>query len=166
MVRVFEEITSKANNVSSSPYREKCKTPTVRNRYSIHEDVSTMAESVDSLSQKESSELEDDEYSYASKSQSSYPNEFSSDDDDFSSEYSSDDTDESDLSYRSSRSSDSSESDEEEESVNTKFLKDVKKRTKKVETEYRNTTERRLRAIHLVACRHLRVSDLFNTKMI
>ncbi len=70
-----------------------------------------------------------------------------------SSDYtSSDDDDESYLSYGSATTSMSA-------SVKTNFLKEVKRRTKKVDAEYRNAEERRLRAIHLVACRHLKVRE-------
>ncbi len=168
-MRVFKEITSKANNVeevasNSKPggdkgsRKGKKNMPTTR----IQEDNSTIAESMDGLSQKDSSESE---YSYASKSNCSGTlGESTFDEDDFSSDYDSSDDEASDgsgLSYCSSESTDDMSSVR--SSANERFLRHVKRRTKREETEYNTYTEKRLRAIHLVACRHLRVSSpLFN----
>lgn len=113
--------------------------------------------SSENLSQKDSMDTEDDECSYSSRSA------YSQDDDEnstgnLSSDYYSDDTsgdDESCLSYSTTPST------TELDHAQNKFLRDVKMRTKKVDTEYRNTEERRLRAIHLIACRHLKVRLIF-----
>ena len=168
MGKVFGEITSRTNNARDSPHaKTKAKAVNkekMHNRYSIPDEVYTRVEvnesEDDNLTGMQSSESEESGYSYASKSESSYTNSNDGYEDDLSTDYETSDYDSTDgsaLSYCSS--SDSAD----DQTASSEFVKEVKKRTRRVEEEYKNNVERKLRAVHLVACRHLRVSKKMTT---
>ena len=111
----------------------------------------------DSIANNQSAETDED-YSYATRTQSGESTECGANSQYLSSyshstEYESSD-DESGLSYNTGQSSTVG-------SVNINYLKEVKKRTRMADAEYRDSEERRLRSIHLVACRHLRVRTIY-----
>lgn len=165
MVRVFQEITSTTNNLDPSHddgERVMTKGKKESTRYSVPNETFTedwTKYSEESISDIHQSESEGSVYSYASRSEDSNLDDDSNIESGLSSEYKSTDYESSNGSAMSYNSSESSDDDR---LLDTKFLKDVQKKTKKVEEEYQNNTERTLRAIHLSACRHLRVREKNN----
>ena len=165
---VFGEVTSKFHNTPNSRkgksmYNGMKKSHTGSSGRDARNDRESNRDNIDKryASLDDNPSTDSDGYSYASESQYTYTTNGdgkSCDDDHLSSDYqssdyASSDEDESCLSYTSTQAS-------MVESVNTRFLKEVKKRTSRADADYRNSEERRLRAIHLVACRHLKVSLL------
>lgn len=154
---IFGEITSKANNVNKDKGKENGAKSPVGVSWKQSSD---MIQILGSLSSKPSADSEfDEDHSCASESDAT--NDSDCDTDGKSSDYlssscsesSGNSDDESCLSYSSSKSSVMVSSSK-------MYLKEVKRRTKKAEAEYRDSEERRLKSIHLVACRHLRNGNL------
>lgn len=174
---VFSEITSNTNNSlfnvfsRSKVKRAKKKSSMVDNenasvtsltvageRYAVmsQRQPTETSERYDGISNKSSSETEAD-YSYATTTLSGDSTEYGNNSQYLSSysqstDYESSD-DESCLSYNTGQTSTLG-------SINTNYIREVKKRTRIADAEYRDSEERRLRSIHLVACRHLRNGNL------